>query len=77
MSGSPEHSLQAVLQYLSRVDERSRKQESLVPATMVKEEDWQGLAFVLDGVKIISAMDEIRELLPYPDSVTRVPDTSK
>lgn len=77
MSDNGGHSLQEVLEYLSLVDKRSRAQESLIPATMVKEEDWQGLAFVLDGVKIISAMDEIRELLPYPDSVTRVPGTSK
>ncbi|WP_456374694.1 chemotaxis protein CheW [Thiolapillus sp.] len=76
MSEADSHTLQTVLQYLSRVSERSKAQESLVPATMVKEEDWQGLAFVLDGVKIISAMDEIRELLPYPDSVTRVPGTA-
>ena len=75
MSGAGSHTLEAVLHYLSSVDERSRVQESLVPATMVKEEDWQGLAFVLDGVKVISAMEEIRELLPYPDSVTRVPGT--
>ncbi|WP_456378365.1 chemotaxis protein CheW [Thiolapillus sp.] len=75
MSGNNTQDLQAVLQRLAGADRRSRAQESLVPATMVKEEDWQGLAFVLDGVKVISAMNEIRELLPYPESVTRVPGT--
>ncbi len=75
MSEYSQQAVQEVLQRLSDVDRRSRDQESLVPATMVKEEDWQGLAFVLDGVKVISAMDEIRELLPYPESVTRVPGT--
>jgi len=67
--------LQSVLQRLADIDRRSRAQESLVPATVIKEEDWQGLAFVLDGVKVIAAMNEIRELLPYPESVTRVPGT--
>jgi twitching motility protein PilI len=75
MSDDSAQAVQEVLERLIDVDRRSRGQESLVPATMVKEEDWQGLAFVLDGVKVISAMDEIRELLPYPESVTRVPGT--
>ncbi len=64
-----------VLQRLADMDRRSREQEAMVPATMVKEDDWQGLAFVLDGVKVVSAMNEVRELLPYPESVTRVPGT--
>ncbi|WP_293650412.1 chemotaxis protein CheW [Thiolapillus sp.] len=75
MAGDGAQDIHAVLQRLADMDRRSREQESLVPATMVKEEDWQGLAFVLDGVKVISAMNEIRELLPYPEAVTRVPGT--
>lgn len=75
MSGDKAQVVQAVLQRLADLDRRSRAQESMVPATMVKEQDWQGLAFVLDGVKVVSAMNEIRELLPYPEAVTRVPGT--
>ena len=75
MAENSAQDLQGVLQRLADMDRRSREQESLVPATMVKEEDWQGLAFVLDGVKVITAMNEIRELLPYPEAVTRVPGT--
>lgn len=75
MSGDKAQDIHSVLQGLADLDRRSRAQESLVPATMVKEKDWQGLAFVLDGVKVISAMNEIRELLPYPEAVTRVPGT--
>lgn len=60
---------------LADYERRSEAQDSKVPATMVKEEDWQGLAFVLDGVKLVTAMDEVRELLPYPSDITRVPGT--
>lgn len=75
MSVDSAQTLEMVLLRLSDMDRRSRAQEAMVPATMVKEEDWQGLAFVLDGVKVVSAMYEVRELLPYPESVTRVPGT--
>lgn len=60
-------------QSLLDMEQRARAQENAIPATVVKQENWQGLAFTLDGVKVISAMDEIRELLPYPDSVTPIP----
>ena len=63
------------LEKLADYERRSEAQEHKVPATMVKEEDWQGLAFVLDGVKLVTAMDEVRELLPYPSDITGVPGT--
>ena len=64
-----------VLARLRDYAQRSEAQDAKVPATMVKEEEWQGLAFMLDGVRLVTAMDEVRELLPYPDAVTRVPGT--
>ncbi len=64
-----------VLAKLAEYARRSEAQEERVPATLVKEEDWQGLAFVLDGVRLVAAMDELRELLPFPEGVTRVPGT--
>ncbi len=75
MAGSKAQTVEAALGRLRDIERRSQKQESLVPSVVVKEEDWQGLAFTLDGVKVISAMTEVRELLPYPESVTRVPGT--
>jgi twitching motility protein PilI len=67
--------IDGVLAKLQEYAARSEAQEGRVPAALVKEEDWQGLAFVLDGVKLVVAMDEVRELLPYPEAVTRVPGT--
>ncbi len=62
-----------LFQSLVDIERRARKHENAIPATVVKQEDWQGLAFTVDGVRVISAMEEIRELLPYPGSVTQVP----
>ena len=64
-----------IMDKLIDFDQRARQQEAKVPSAVVKEEDWQGLAFILDGVRVISAMEEVRELLQYPDSVTRIPGT--
>jgi|AMFO01.1.fsa_nt_gi Chemotaxis signal transduction protein len=75
MAGSVEKGGSEALAKLAEYVRRSERQEKKVPATMVKEEDWQGLAFVIDGVKLVTAMEEVRELLPYPESVTRVPGT--
>jgi len=75
MSQEMEKTTAAAIARLGEYARRSEAQEEKVPATLVKEEDWQGLAFVLDGVKLVTAMEEVRELLPYPESVTRVPGT--
>ena len=54
---------------------RSHDQKARVPDTLVQEADWQGLAFVLDGEELLAAMNELRELLPWPEAVTPVPGT--
>lgn len=64
-----------LLGQLSELEKKCRQQEHAIPATVVKQENWQGLAFILDGIRVVSAMDEIKELLPYPDEVTVVPGT--
>lgn len=76
MSEDAENNASAeVMDQLIRMDDQARSRESRVPSATVKKEDWQGLAFILDGVRVISAMDEIRELLPYPEAVTLIPGT--
>jgi len=64
-----------VLDRLADYAQRCETQEDRVPDALVREQDWQGLAFVLDGVRLVTAMEEVRELLPFPDTVTRVPGT--
>ncbi|MGV6826161.1 MAG: chemotaxis protein CheW [bacterium] len=63
------------LDQLAAMEQRCVDWEDRIPDTTIKQEDWQGLAFVIDGVKVISAMDEVRELLPYQHNITPVPGT--
>ena len=65
----------AALEVLADQARRSRRQEDRVPDTLVQESDWQGLAFELDGEELLAAMSELRELLPWPESITPVPGT--
>ena len=62
-----------LFQSLLYIERRAKEREGTIPAAVVKQEDWQGMAFTLGGVRVFSVMDEIRELLPYPDKVTTVP----
>ncbi len=77
MTNSSHSLVSEVLEKLAEYASRSEQQEEKVPAALVRDEDWQGLAFVVDGVKLVVAMEEVREILPYPESVTRVPGTKR
>jgi twitching motility protein PilI len=55
------------------MERRAKEREEAIPVAVVKQEDWRGMAFTLGGVRVLSVMDEIRELLPYPDKVATVP----
>jgi len=48
---------------------------AVLPRIPRAEARWEGLAYNIAGVRVVSAMNEIREMLPYPDQVTRVPGT--
>lgn len=61
---------------LAQIEQQSRESALLVPQVEVSEELWDGLAYSIAGVRVISAMDEVREMLPYPPQVTRVPGAS-
>lgn len=62
-----------LFQALLDIEQRAREQEQAIPAEVVEPEHWQGIAFTLGGVRVLTLMDEIRELLLYPDSITTVP----
>ena len=62
-----------LFQSLRYIEHRAKERAGSIPAAVVIQEDWQGVAFTLGGVRVLSVMDEIRELLPYPDLVTKVP----
>ncbi len=64
-----------VMDKLAVMEQQCQSWEDAIPDTTIKQEDWQGLAFVVDGVKVVSAMNEIRELLPFEHGITPVPGT--
>ena len=75
MDADPKAVAMQVLQTLEEQARRSRAQEHRVPDALVREVDWQGLAFMVGGETFLAAMDELRELLPWPEAITPVPGT--
>lgn len=69
-------SAQQVLGLLAELEQRSRETALGLPQTEVRRDIWQGLSFVLSGVRLVSAMNEVNEMLPYPEHITRVPGSA-
>ena len=62
--------LVALLAGIARQGRESRKR---VPQVQADENVWDGLAFSVAGVRVVSAMNEIQEMMAYPTQITRVP----
>jgi twitching motility protein PilI len=60
---------------LREVDRRARAAAQGTPQSDVTGAEWVGIAFRLGGEAFLMARDEIREVMGYPASVTRVPGT--
>ncbi len=58
---------------LAEIERQSRVSALTLPQVTVTEEVWEGLAYSIAGVHVVSAMSEIREMLPYPVQLTHVP----
>ncbi len=58
---------------LARIERRSRASALQIPQEDRGRDVWDGLAYSIAGVRVTSAMDEIREMLPYPAQISRVP----
>jgi twitching motility protein PilI len=69
-------SAQDVLGLLAEMERRSRDTAVGLPQTEARKEIWQGLSFVVAGVRVVSAMNEITEMFRYPDVITRVAGAS-
>jgi twitching motility protein PilI len=67
---------QQVLGLLADLEQRSRAAALHLPQTEVRRDVWQGLSFVVAGVRLVSAMTEVNEMLPFPEHITRVPGAS-
>ncbi len=73
--GQPESAAQ-ILGLLAELEQCSRETAVGLPQTEVRRDLWQGLSFVLSGVRLVSAMNEITEMLPFPENITRIHGSS-
>lgn len=65
-----------VLRLLGDIESRSRQFSEGLP----KEEVvllWEGVLFTVAGLKMIAPLDEVKEILNYPPTVTKVPGATK
>lgn len=58
---------------LREIEQRSQRAAQSLPELRGAEDSWNGLVFSVSGVRLTVAMNEVSEMLPYPDSITRVP----
>lgn len=61
------------VEVLVEIERRSRAAASSLPQMSPVEDVWDGLVFSVAGVRITAAMNQISEMLPYPEHITRVP----
>jgi twitching motility protein PilI len=73
--GQPE-SARDILGLLAELESRSRETAIGLPTTEVRKELWQGLSFVVAGVRVVSAMNEVSEMFRFPEQITRVAGAS-
>lgn len=62
-----------VIDLLTEMERRSRENAQRLPAEVQQQETWSGLTYMLAGVRVVSAMSEISEMLPHPEHITSVP----
>lgn len=63
----------AAMRVLADLEERSRDAAQRLPETAPVEDLWDGLVFSIAGVRVVAAMNEVSEMLPYQEHITRVP----
>jgi twitching motility protein PilI len=62
-----------LMSLLAEIEQRSRQSGLGLPETQVHEPSWDCLAYSIGGVRVVSAMDEVSEMLRYPEQIARVP----
>lgn len=58
---------------LADIERRSQAAARQLPRTAAAHDTWDGLVFSVAGVRIATAMNEVSEMLPLQERVTRVP----
>ena len=58
---------------LAEIEHRSQDAARQLPASQGLQDSWDGLVFSVAGMSVTAAVQEISEMLPYQDRITRVP----
>lgn len=71
----PENPMSAadVMASLESIEESSQIAAQRLPKTEGLANIWDALVFNVAGVRVVSAMDEVSEMLPYQERITHVP----
>ena len=62
-----------VMSLLAEIERNARASALGLPQNEQHAEIWDGLAFSVAGVRVVSSMREVSEMLPYPDEISSVP----
>lgn len=62
---------------LKDIEQRSRQQVDGLPEQNDAQGLWEGIFFHIVGTDVVSPIDEVKEILNYPSSVTLVPGAKK
>lgn len=63
-----------LLRLLQTIESRSHQYAVGLPKQKI-EQYWEGVLFSISGMGVIAPLEEVKEILNYPDGVTRVPGT--
>ncbi len=65
-------SITSPFKLLLALDTSSRKNSSSLPVNKLVVDDWTGIGFKINGIPLLTRMEEVTEILPPPDTI-RVP----
>ncbi|HHH38845.1 MAG TPA: chemotaxis protein CheW [Sedimenticola sp.] len=66
-----------LIRLLQEIERRSRKRAQSLPARTENQNRWEGILFTIAGVPAVAPLDEVKEILNFPSTVTRVPGAKR
>lgn len=64
-----------ILALLSDIEARCRSQAVGLPQQRKRQQSWEGVMFYIGDEPFVCPLDQVREILNYPQAVTKVPGT--
>ena len=58
---------------LADIEQRCKETAQRLPESGALKDIWDGLVFSVAGVRVVTAMNEVSEMLPHRERITRVP----